>query len=414
VPVAAKLPMPLTQAIPGDNAASPPGSTALRARSSQPAANVTIMSTGVADLVRIRTEVGAALDEFIARQRRELTGIAAELLPCVNAIADLVAGGKRLRAAFCYWGWRACGGADCQEIFAAAASLELLHASALVHDDVMDASAIRRGQPAAHTRFAARHALAGWRGSAEAFGAGAAILIGDLLLAWTDEMLRASGFGPAAVWRGLSELDAMRTEVFAGQFLDLLAQASGKPAIDSALRVVTYKSAKYTVERPLHLGAVMARATEAGPAGERTRVFGQAARPDPRRALTDYGIPIGIAFQLRDDILGVFGDPAKTGKPVTGDLREGKRTVMLAIAMDRANPGQATLMDRAIGDPGLSEEDAEQVRAIITSTGALAECEAMIDSNVKQALAALNSAPITPLAASALAELAVAATARAD
>jgi len=362
------------------------------------------MSTGAADLARIRTEVGAALDEFVARQRRELAGIAAELLPCVDAIADLVAGGKRLRAAFCYWGWRACGGADRREIFAAAASLELLHASALVHDDVIDASAIRRGQPATHARFAARHASAGWRGAADAFGAGAAILIGDLLLAWTDEMLRASGFGPAAVWRGLSELDAMRTEVFAGQYLDLLAQVSGKPAIDSALRVVTYKSAKYTVERPLHLGAVMANAPEAG----------QAAPPDLRGALTDYGIPVGIAFQLRDDILGVFGDPARTGKPVTGDLREGKRTVMLAITMDRANRDQAALMDRTIGDPGLTDEDAEQVRAIITSTGALAECEAMIDSNVKQALAALNSAPIAPLAASALAELAVAATARAD
>ena len=373
------------------------------------------MSTGAADLARIRTEVGAALEEFIARQRRELAGIAEELLPCVDAIADLVAGGKRLRAAFCYWGWRACGGQDCPEIFATASSLELLHASALVHDDVMDASAFRRGQPAAHARFAAMHALASWRGSADAFGAGAAILIGDLLLAWTDEMLRGSGFGPAAVWRGLSELDAMRTEVFAGQFLDLLEQASGKPAIDSALRVMTYKSAKYTVERPLLLGAAMALAPEAGDAGPSGRPSGDlTARPDPRGALTGYGIPLGIAFQLRDDVLGVFGDPARTGKPVTGDLREGKRTVMLAIAMDRASPDQAALMDRAIGDPGLSAEDAERVRAIIASTGALAECEAMIDSNVSRALAALNSAPITPLAASALAELAVAATARAD
>jgi len=407
--------MPLTQAIGGDIAASPPGRTARLTRSSTLAANVTIMSTGAADLPRIRKQVGAALDEFIARQRRELAGISQELLPCVDAIADLVAGGKRLRAAFCYWGWRACGGADCPEIFAAAASLELLHASALVHDDVMDASAIRRGQPAAHARFAAMHALAGWRGSADAFGAGAAILIGDLLLAWTDEMLRGSGFSPAAAWRGLSELDAMRTELFAGQFLDLLEQASGKPAIDSALRVVTYKSAKYTVERPLHLGAAMARAPDPRPAGKRGRLTGdQAARPDPRGALTDYGVRIGIAFQLRDDILGVFGDPARTGKPVTGDLREGKRTVMLAIALDRASRDQAALMDRAIGDPGLNEEDAGRVRAIITSTGALAECEAMIDSNVKHALATLSSAPITPLAASALAELAVAATARAD
>jgi len=357
------------------------------------------MSVGAADLTRIRTEVGAALDDFIEGQRRELATIGADLLPCVDAIAELLAGGKRLRAAFCYWGWRACGGPDGKEIFAASAALELLHASALVHDDVMDASDTRRGRPAVHRRFAARHTAAGWRGSAEAFGAGAAILIGDLLLAWTDEMLRASGLGPTAVWRGLSELDAMRTEVFCGQFLDLIAQASGSSAVDSALHVITYKSAKYTVERPLHLGAELARASAGG--------------PDPREALTGYGIPIGIAFQLRDDILGVFGDPGRTGKPVIDDLRQGKRTVMLAIARERADREQALVLDRAIGNPRLTEADAEQVRAIIVGTGALAECEVMIDGNVGLALAALDTAPIRPMSKSALAELAVAATSRA-
>jgi geranylgeranyl diphosphate synthase type I len=354
-------------------------------------------------MTRIRSEVGAALAEFIGRQRQDLGRISADLLPCVDAIDDLLAGGKRLRAGFCYWGWRACGGPDRPEIFAAAAALELLHASALVHDDVMDASDTRRGQPAVHRRFAARHAAAGWGGSAADFGAGAAVLIGDLLLAWTDEMLRASGLAPDAVWRGLGELDAMRTEVFSGQFLDLVGQASGATAVDSALRVVTYKSAKYTVERPLHLGAELAIAAQPGAAGAA-----------PRQAFTDYGIPIGIAFQLRDDILGVFGDPAKTGKPVIDDLREGKRTVMLAIARERADGDHAAVLDRAIGDPLLSEQDARQVRAVITGTGALAECEAMIERNVKDALSALDCAPITAESKSALAELAVAATARTD
>src|SRR5579859_7872287 len=421
--------MPLVQAIPGQPAASRPrgpgGSAAARpaAPSRLPggtvaparqrhlagaAARVTIMATGGADLARLRTRVGGALDEFIARQRRDLAAIDPDLLSCADAIADLLAGGKRLRAAFCYWGWRACGGADCREIVAAAASLELLHASALVHDDVIDASDTRRGGPAAHRRFAARHAAAGWHGSADAFGAGAAILIGDLLLAWTDEMLRASGLGPVAVWRGLRELDAMRTEVFAGQFLDLVAQASGRSSVDSALRVVTYKSAKYTVERPLHLGAALATAAAAVDA------TGDAAEQDARLALTCYGIPVGIAFQLRDDILGVFGDPGRTGKPVIDDLREGKRTVMVAIASERADPQQAAVLDRAIGNRELTGAGAEQVRAIITRTGALAECEAMIDANVKRALAALEAAPITPASRSALADLAVAATSRAE
>ena len=376
------------------------------------------MAVSPAEMPRIRSEVGAALAEFIGRQRQDLGRISADLLPCVDAIDDLLAGGKRLRAGFCYWGWRACGGPDGREIFAAAAALELLHASALVHDDVMDASATRRGRPSVHRSFAARHAASGWRGSAAAFGAGAAILIGDLLLAWTDEMLRASGLAPGAVWRGLGELDAMRTEVFSGQFLDLVGQASGASAVDSALRVVTYKSAKYTVERPLHLGAELACAIWPGVAGPgRTPddpARGLAGRLAARQAFTAYGIPIGIAFQLRDDILGVFGDPARTGKPVIDDLREGKRTVMLAIARERADPEQAAVLDRAIGDPLLSEQGARQVRAVITSTGALAECEAMIGRNVKDALSALDSAPVTEESKSALAELAVAATARTD
>jgi geranylgeranyl diphosphate synthase, type I len=363
-----------------------------------------------ADMPRIRTRISGALDDFVGRQRRDLQNISPELVPCADAITDLLTGGKRLRAAFCYWGWRACGGADCPEIFAAAAALELLHASALVHDDVMDASDTRRGRPSVHRRFAARHAAAGWRGSAESFGSGAAILVGDLLLAWTDEMLRTSGLPPAAVWRGLRVLDAMRTEVFSGQFLDLVGQACGASARESALRVVTYKSAKYTVERPLHLGAELARADDAGQPGPRP------GGPHPRKlaAFTEYGIPIGIAFQLRDDILGIFGDPARTGKPVTDDLREGKRTVLLAIARERANSEQEQILDRAVGDPGLTEPQAEQVRAVIAGTGALAECELMIENNVKEALAALDAAPVTADSKAALADLAVAATSRAD
>src|SRR5215472_17582763 len=356
------------------------------------------MASSPGDLSRIRSPVGSALDDFIGRQRAGLTKISAELGPCADAVTDLLAGGKRLRAAFCYWGWRACGGTDEPAIFAAAASLELLHASALVHDDVMDASDTRRGQPSVHRRFAAAHRAAGWRGSSERFGAGAAILVGDLLLAWTDEMLRTSGLAPASVGRGLAVLDAMRTEVFAGQFLDLVGQASANSAAENALRVVTYKSAKYTVERPLQLGAALQ-------AGDNEAV---------NAAFTGYGIPLGIAFQLRDDILGVFGDPARTGKPVIDDLREGKRTVMLAIARERADRTQREVLDRGVGDPGLTESGAERVRAVITRTGALADCEQMISLNLKEALAALDAAPITSESKSALADLAVAATSRSD
>ena len=371
------------------------------------------MASSPGDLSRIRSAVGSALDDFIGRQRAGLTKISAELGPCADAVTDLLAGGKRLRAAFCYWGWRACGGADEPAIFAAAAALELLHASALVHDDVMDASDTRRGQPSVHERFAASHRAAGWQGSSGRFGAGAAILVGDLLLAWTDEMLRTSGLPSGSVWRGLAVLDAMRTEVFAGQFLDLAGQVSANSAAENALRVVTYKSAKYTVERPLQLGAALQAGTIHG--GGRVASHAERARSEAvNAAFTAYGIPLGIAFQLRDDILGVFGDPARTGKPVIDDLREGKRTVMLAIARERADRTQREVLDRGVGDPGLTESGAERVRAVITRTGALADCEQMISLNLKEALAALDAAPITSESKSALADLAVAATSRSD
>jgi geranylgeranyl diphosphate synthase type I len=357
------------------------------------------MATDRARLGLIRAEVARALAQFMEHQRASLAAISDDMLPWLDSIDGLLAGGKRLRPAFCYWGWRAAGGRDCPEIFAAAASLELLQASALIHDDVMDASDTRRGQPAVHRQFAARHTAAGRPGSADQFGTGAAILIGDALLAWTDELYHDSGFGSEVLRRGQPPFDAMRSEVAAGQFLDLVSQFSQDTSVASALRVITYKTAKYTIERPLQLGAALA------------------ARPEPAAsaiaaACTGYGIPLGIAFQLRDDVLGVFGDPATTGKPVTGDISEGKRTVLVALARERAGAAQAELLDRHLGDRSLTESGAAEVRSVITETGALAECEALIASSVKQAVAALDGAPITDDASDALADLAIMATDR--
>ena len=373
------------------------------------------MTSSPADLSYVREQVGRALAGFLGRQRAALAGIDGGLAPGLDAISDLLAGGKRLRPAFCYWGWRAAGGgapaaradhaepaaparaADGERVLVAAAALELLHAGALVHDDVMDGSATRRGQPSVHRRFAAQHGAGGWRGSADSFGTSAAILIGDLLLGWSGELLRASGLPTAALRRGQLVLDAMRTEMIAGQYLDLLGQAAGTGTVASALRVVTYKSAKYTVEGPLLLGAALA-----GP-GSRLAA-----------ACRGYGIPLGVAFQLRDDVLGVFGDPAETGKPVTDDLREGKRTVLVALAADRADAAQAAVLNRHLGDPLLGEAAAAQVRGVLTDTGALAECERMIRGSVREALAALADAPFTDEAKTALAGLAATAVDRAD
>lgn len=386
------------------------------------------MPEDVSALRHVRAEVGRVLAEFLAGQRAVLPGAGDELRPGLDALTGLLAGGKRLRPAFCYWGWRGTGAADGPEVLAAAAALELLHAGALVHDDVMDGSDTRRGQPALHRRFAACHAERNWRGSAAAFGTGAAILLGDLLLCWTDELFAASGLGPDALARGRPVLDLMRGEVMAGQYLDLMAQASGDGTVASALRVVEYKTARYTIERPLHLGAALAGASigQASQAGTSTTGASQAgastagaggsdqASTGIAAAYTGYGRPLGVAFQLRDDILGIFGDPARTGKPATDDLRAGKRTVLLAITRARASPVQAAVIDRWLGDPELDDAAAAEVRAVITSTGALAECEQLISRHLEQALGALAAAPITAEARAALAELAVTATVRHD
>jgi geranylgeranyl diphosphate synthase, type I len=362
------------------------------------------MSTG-----HTRKEVDEALIAFVARQRPGLRAISEDLDPLVSVLDAFLTGGKRLRPAFCYWGWRGAGGVDLPEVVTAAASLELLQASALIHDDVMDASDTRRGRPSAHRRFQSMHEDyrsthqdcpsthedAGRPGDAAAFGVSAAILLGDLCLAWSGLMYDESGLDDAALRRGRPVYDLMRTEVMSGQYLDILEQARRRGTVESALRVVVFKSAKYTIERPLHLGAALA--------GAPARLV---------EAYSAYGLPLGIAFQLRDDVLGVFGDPAVTGKPAGDDLREGKRTVLIALALRTATSAQVEILRSMLGDRGLDHAGIEALRSVIVDTGALAACEEMIESYATEAMEALRAAPITPEAREALAGLAVAATSR--
>jgi geranylgeranyl diphosphate synthase type I len=344
---------------------------------------------------RVRKEVDEALYAFVDQQRPVLLGITEDLAPMLAALDSLLSGGKRLRPAFCYWGWRGAGGAESPEIFTAAASLELLQASALIHDDVMDGSDTRRGQPSAHRKFEAMHRSEGWPGGSESFGTGAAILLGDLVLSWSSQMFDTSGLPQETLALGRPVYDIMRTEVMCGQYLDMLEQARGTGDVESALRVVKYKSAKYTIERPLHLGAVMAGASAAD-----------------LEALSAYGLPLGAAFQLRDDVLGVFGDPAQTGKPAGDDLREGKRTVLIALACEHGSAAQREILNRRLGDPDLDLDGVGELRTILTETGALDGCESLIQDFAAQAHEALSAAPITDEARVALTELTIAATAR--
>ena len=345
------------------------------------------------DRGELRRRVQTALDAFMAAHRPGLAAVSPELVPLTDALTELISGGKRLRPAFCFWGHLGAGGADSDELVVAAASLELFQACAIIHDDVMDQSDTRRGKPAVHRRFAEMHRDEDWHGDPEVFGAGAAILLGDLCLTWSDEMLATSEAPRLAA--GKAVYDAMRSELMGGQYLDLLEQARGGGSVERALRVARYKSAKYTIEKPLHLGAALAGAGQ--------EVFD---------AYSGYGLPLGEAFQLRDDVLGVFGDPSQTGKPAGDDLREGKRTVLVAIAMEAASPAQASVVRRHLGDPHLGEPGVSALRTVLTDTGAVGRVEGLIATLMDDAMAALAAAPLTEPAREVLGELAVAATSR--
>jgi geranylgeranyl diphosphate synthase, type I len=348
------------------------------------------------DVDGFRARVQEALDVFLDRQAVVLAPLGPDAARLLEQARVTVAGGKRFRAAFCYWGHRALapGSVDEDALVRACAALELLHASALVHDDLMDASDTRRGRPSTHRALEAEHRTAGWRGDPEQYGGAAAILLGDLLLAWADELLRRSGFDVDRVAPALEVLDLCRTEVIAGQFLDVSVQARGRADVETAMTVLRYKSAKYSIERPLHIGAALA-----------------GAGAEQLTALTAFGLPLGEAFQLRDDLLGVFGDPAQTGKPAGDDLVEGKRTVLVALALDGAPAGEAGVLDGALGRP-LEDAQVDELRRIIDASGAHEQVEDAITALTDSAVAALEQADIDDRARQVLLGLARAATQR--
>ncbi len=339
------------------------------------------------DPILLRDRFDAALAAFLRRQRPARSdGGAAAVHDVLHRF--ILAGGKRVRPLFCYWGWRGFGGPDGAPIVAAAAALELFHAFALIHDDILDGSDCRRGQPAVHRVFAGLHARSGWRGDPETYGRDAALLCGDLCAAWSGQMFHDCGLEPAQVRRGLAVFSRMRAEVIAGEYLDVLS-AAGDGSVASALAVVRMKTARYTVTRPVQIGAALA-----------------SADPDAVAALADFGDPLGDAFQLRDDLLGVFGDPEVTGKSNLDDLREGKPTVLLALARQATGPAGRARLRALVGQPDLDHAGAAEARRVIEATGARESVERMIRARADTALAALDRLPLAEPARTALTDLA--------
>jgi len=366
------------------------------------------MLTGTSDLDAVLpAAIQRELTAFLAARETECTRIDQAVGSAVRVLADFVLnGGKRLRPIFAWWGWRGAGGVptgtQARAVLRAVSALELLQAGALIHDDVMDASMTRRGKPTVHVTFATRHASRRWLGTAERFGASSATLLGDLALFWADDLLREAGLEPAALERAGTVWNSMRVELIAGQYLDVRAQASGDETDLAALRVARYKSAAYTVERPLHLGAAI---IDAG--------------PELIAAYRRFGTDVGVAFQLRDDLLGVFGDPSVTGKPAGDDLREGKRTLLVALALraaaqrdDSAASAAEEVIRGALGNSELSENELDAVRTALVELGAVEAIEQRIAALTDSALGALRAVRVAEPAASRLAELAVVATNR--
>ncbi len=352
--------------------------------------------------VDLPARIQACLDRELDTQAATLAELGPDVEELLVAIGDLLRGGKRLRAAFLYWGHRASGRPDSEALVRLASSMELFQAAALIHDDVMDDSDTRRGLPAAHRVFAAGHLERGWSGDPDRFGLAGAVLAGNLCLAWSDEVYATCGLPAADVARGRPVFDLMRTQLMAGQFLDVVesmrpwAGLDAGERVERATRVIRYKSAKYSVEHPLLIGA-----TVGGLGG---------ADLD---ALSAYGLSLGQAFQLRDDLLGVFGDPAQTGKPAGDDLREGKRTVLLAHTLAGSGPDSRDLVESLVGRADLDDEQVGAIREVITDSGAVEVIEREIQALASSAHAALASAAgLAADARGALAQLVEVATAR--
>lgn len=345
-------------------------------------------------LVTVARSVEARLDEVLRAEEARWTAFDPDLGAPVAEIRRLIgAGGKRLRPAFCHWGFVGLGGDPTdRRVIDAGAALELLHAFALFHDDIMDGASTRRGEPVTHEVFAAEHREHDSSGEARRYGEGMAILIGDLTFVLSDRLLDGVSDAARTIWHEL------RLELNIGQILDLMGSARHDRRRDKAERICRYKSGKYTIERPLHLGATIA-------APERSAEI--------LPALSAYGLPLGDAFQMRDDVMGVFGDPAVTGKPVGDDLREGKPTPLLAIAVERSTPTQRLVLDR-VGRGDLTDREVIEAQEVIVACGALDEMERVIERLTAEAVDALDRIELGGDARRELQELAVYVSRRRD
>ena len=351
-----------------------------------------------------RIAIDRALQEFLSEATSQLNAIDSNLAPMSQALSQFLNGGKRLRPLFAVAGYIAAGGsldhpaspeASAFSIYRSVVSLELLQACALIHDDMMDGSDTRRGAPAMHRRFENEHRERAGVGNSTDFGSSAALLLGDLALVLSNQVLNNSGLSAEQARHVHPIFDTMKVELMAGQYLDMYAGSQERISLDEALKIAIYKSGKYTIERPLHFGGALAL-----------------CRSEMLELYSDYGIPLGVAFQLRDDLLGVFGDTSVTGKPAGDDLLEGKRTALISYALENLTEGEVKEFIKLFGDRSASADAIERMRALIHQSGAVNFIEKLIDERTNLALRAAADSRFTAEGRELLAELAIAATRR--
>ncbi|MFE7899564.1 polyprenyl synthetase family protein [Streptomyces sp. NPDC057424] len=331
----------------------------------------------------VTSRVNGSLDAFL-KQR-----IAGETDPAAREVLTMLRdftmnGGKRIRPLFCYWGWRGAGGSpDDADVITVAAALELFHTAALIHDDIIDNSDLRRGRPTLHLALDKWHAAQDWRGESRAFGESGALLTGNACLVWSEEMFHGS---PLVTRRERARqlFARLRTSAVYGEFLDLVGETRGG-LLSDALKIIRHKTASYTVRYPLQIGGALAGADDAVLA-----------------AYDTFGLMLGEAFQLRDDLMGLFGTSELTGKDASDDARKGKPTALIAVARKLADPEQHARLDLLYGVEQLGQDGLAELRDVVRATGAPAVIEQIIRDRHAGAVRALREAG---LQASALTEL---------
>ena len=340
-----------------------------------------------------------SLEEFLTYATQELSAIDPYLQPISAALREFLAGGKRLRPLFAVAGYIGAGGSlesdAITRVHRAVVSLELLQACALIHDDMMDGSDTRRGAPSMHRRFEREHRSRSGQGESAAFGSAAALLIGDLALVLSTQALNQSGICTEQAEQVNPIFDLMKVELMAGQYLDMHAGSRAHVPVADALKIAIYKSGKYTIERPLHFGGALALCA-----------------PEHREIYSEYGIPLGIAFQLRDDLLGVFGDSSVTGKPAGDDLLEGKRTALISYAIEHLAGAEVEEFTANFGNRSATPDEISRMRALIKNSGAVEFIEKIIEEKTTLALEASKHPRISVDGQELLAQLAIAATRR--